>query len=151
MFIRATAIGLVMVLVAQESKAVDWSTYSHSYRNAQQRVLATQLAHRPLTPEEIKEREKLKPVLTSWNAGKEVYRKLDSRRKFSVKKLEAKNALKIAQSEARRNKAEFQNVFAMGFVSECYQLKVGEIEEAAKKMSVRKELTEIVSVANYLQ
>ena len=148
MFIRSTVVAvicLVTISAVQNSEALaQLDARSQAGSNFM-------LKYSVPTQAKIEERKKIQPVLTSWNAGKEVYRKLDSKRKFSVKRLGAKNALKIAQSEARKNKAEFQNVFAMGFVSECYRLKVGEIEEAAKKMSVRKELTEIVSVVNYLQ
>ena len=148
MFIRSTVvavISLVTISAVQNSEALaQLDARSQAGSNFM-------LKYSVPTQAKIEERKKIQPALTSWDAGKQAFRKLDTRRKFSIKKLGSNNVLKIARSEARKNKAEFKDVFAMGFVSECYGLPVGQVEELANKMRLKKELTEIVSVVNYLQ
>ena len=107
------------------------------------------------SPEQLQkmraEEQEMQPKLNSWNAGVASSSKLDWRKKYTIKKLGANNVLKIAKAEARKNKAEFENVFAMGFICGFYGLSINEVEGVAEKMGVRKELKEIVSVVNYLQ
>ena len=145
----AVVIGLAVAAVNQDSVALAVDARSAEGVNLMLRHLDR------MSPEQWKERQEkeraMQPTLTSWNAGRTAFARLDSRKKFSIKKLGSNNVLKIAKAEARKQKAEFQNVFVMGFISECYQLKVTEVEEAAKKMRLKKDLTEIVSVVNYLQ
>jgi hypothetical protein len=143
MLIRLVVIGLVMVLAAQESKAVDYSQLNHAWQNADARAV--------MAMHKAEEAKKIGRELASWTAGKQAFQKLDNSKKFSTQKLGAKNVLKIAKSQARKNKAEFENVFAMGFVSECYKVRASEVEKAASKLGIRKELTELGLVVNYLQ
>jgi hypothetical protein len=92
------------------------------------------------TAAQIKEEEEMQPTLNSWNAGQVAFARLDERKKFAIKKLGSNNVLKIAKAEARKNKAEFQNDFAMGFISECYDLGLRKVEEVAKKNEIKKRI-----------
>lgn len=143
MLVRLVVIGLVVVLAAQESKAVDYSQLNHAWQNADARAV--------MAMHKAEETKKIGRELASWTAGKQAFQKLDNSKKFSTQKLGAKNVLKIAKSQARKNKAEFENVFAMAFVSECYKVHASEVEKAASKLGIRKELTELGLVVNYLQ
>ena len=94
--------------------------------------------------------DKIKEELTAWKMGQSFAEKLDAKTTFAFNKIGVKNTFKAVLRKAKKEKVEFENIFALGFMKTFYSLNRDEIEPAAKTLNIKTELQEIVSVLTYL-